>query len=123
MKKNLVKLNILAVLLLLLSAHLVLAQGLGNSPLIPSQQPGGTYGVPADNVETVLLDIINIVLAFVALVAVGFLIVGGFRYITSAGDSEITEAAKKTIYNSIIGLIVVILSYVIVVVIINQLSA
>ena len=48
------------------------------------------------------------------LVASGFLIIGGFRYITSAGNEETAEQAKKVIINAIIGVVVIILAFVIV---------
>ena len=58
--------------------------------------------------------IINLILLITGIIAVLFLIVGGFRYIISAGSTDQAESAKKTIFNSIIGLVVVLLSYTIV---------
>jgi heme/copper-type cytochrome/quinol oxidase subunit 2 len=62
---------------------------------------------------------INVFLAVVGIIAVAYLIYGGFRYMTSGGNEEAAESAKKIITNSIIGLVVIILSYIIVTVIIN----
>jgi hypothetical protein len=45
------------------------------------------------------------------------LIVGGFWYITSAGNEEQAEKGKTAITNAIIGVIVVLLSYAVVTVI------
>lgn len=70
-----------------------------------------------------IMKIINIALAVAGLIAVLFLIIGGFRYITSAGNEESAEQAKKIITNSIIGIVVIILSFVIVRVISNALSS
>ena len=66
--------------------------------------------------------IIQILLGIVGLLAVLFIIIGGFQYVTSAGNDEQAEAGKKTLTNAIIGLAIVILSYVIVVVVINALN-
>lgn len=86
---------------------------------IPSA--GGT-GLPNDtSVSGFILKIINIALAVAGLIAVLFLIIGGFRYITSAGNEETAESAKKIITNAIIGIVVIILSFVIVRVISNAL--
>jgi len=86
---------------------------------VPSS--GGT-GLPNDtSVSGFILKIINIALAVTGLVAVLFLIIGGFRYITSAGNEETAEQAKKIIINAIIGIVVIILSFVIVRVISNAL--
>jgi len=69
-----------------------------------------------------LFAIQKILLPLVGLVSVAFIIIGGFQYITSGGNEEQAEAGKKTLTNAIIGLVVVILSYIIVVVIINALN-
>ena len=61
------------------------------------------------------------ILAVVGILAVGYLIFGGFRYITSGGNEESAEQAKKIITNSIIGLVIIILSFVIIIVISNAL--
>jgi hypothetical protein len=82
---------------------------------------GGT-GLPNDtSVSGLILRVINIALAVAGLVAVLFLIIGGFRYITSAGNEETAEQAKKIIINAIIGVVVIILAFVIVRVISNAL--
>lgn len=48
--------------------------------------------------------IIEILLRVAALVAVGFVIYGGARYITSQGESDGTTKARDTIVNALIGL-------------------
>lgn len=40
-----------------------------------------------------------------------FLIAGGFRYLTSAGDPKKTESAKGTITTAIVGFVLVIVAY------------
>lgn len=57
--------------------------------------------------------IINWVLAAAFLGAVGMLIIGGFRYVTSAGNSGLADSAKETITNAIIGLVFILLAFVI----------
>lgn len=52
-------------------------------------------------------DIINWATGFSALVAVIFLIIAGYTYITAAGDVEKIEKAGKTITAAIIGLVIV----------------
>ncbi len=70
----------------------------------------------------VIIAIINIALWIVGLLAVLFVIVGGFRYITAHGNEEQAEAAKKTLLHAIIGIVIVMLSFVIVRVIVNALA-
>jgi cytochrome bd-type quinol oxidase subunit 2 len=90
-----------------------------NFGLTPPTKPTGLPGNSGDRFTSVLGTYINVFLGIVGIVAVGYLIYGGFRYITSAGNEETAESAKKTIQNSIIGLVIIILSYVIVTVIFN----
>lgn len=80
-------------------------------------------GLPNDtSLSGFIMKIINIALTIAGLIAVLFLIIGGFRYITSAGNEETAEQAKKIITNAIIGIVVIILSFVIVRVISNALA-
>lgn len=44
-------------------------------------------------------------------IALGFLIYGGIKWITSGGDKAAVEAARNTIVAAIIGLVIVFLSY------------
>jgi heme/copper-type cytochrome/quinol oxidase subunit 2 len=105
-------------------ASLVLTLAIVAVPLVAGAQfttpnPAGT-GLPGDsNIQNFIIRIINILLAIAGLVAVLFLIIGGFRYITAAGNEEASGSAKKIITNAIIGIVVIILSFVIVRVISN----
>jgi|SRR3989344_2005165 len=88
---------------------------------MPDATQGGT-GLPNDaRLSQFIINIINIALTIAGLVAVLFLIIGGFRYITSAGNEEVAGNAKKIITNAIIGIIIIILSFVIIRVISNAL--
>ena len=106
-----------------LSIVLVFAFMLAPVALAQFTVPGsGNTGLPNDTSLTgFIMKIINIALAVAGLIAVLFLIIGGFRYITSAGNEETAEQAKKIITNAIIGIVVIILSFVIVRVISNAL--
>jgi len=58
--------------------------------------------------------VINILILVVGSISVLFLIIGGFRYVTAAGNEENAEGAKKTMLHAIIGLVVVIMSFAII---------
>lgn len=95
-------------------------------PLLAAAQftvpDSGSSGLPNQaKFSEIMITIINILLAVAGLIAVIFLIVGGFRYITAGGNEEASEAAKKTITNAIIGIVIIILAFVIVRVISNAL--
>jgi hypothetical protein len=76
---------------------------------------GGTTKV--DNIITTAINIFSLV---VGIVAVIMIIVGGFRYITSGGDSGNVSSAKNTIIYAIIGLVVVALAQFVVQFVLNK---
>jgi len=51
------------------------------------------------------------VLAIAGMIAVLFLIYGGFLYLTAGGDAERVTKAKTTIINAVIGIIVIALAF------------
>lgn len=61
----------------------------------------------AGRVNTIIKTIIDIFSLVVAVAAVIMIMVGGFRYITSNGDSGSITGAKNTILYAIIGLVIV----------------
>jgi len=66
------------------------------------------------NLPEAIRQIVNGLLALVAIITAIFALIGGVRYITSQGDEDAVEAAKNTIIYAIIGLIVIALVAVIV---------
>jgi hypothetical protein len=62
----------------------------------------------------IVLNIIEIALRLVAWLSAGFIIYGGFRYLTSSGTPDRTAAAKKTIQNAVVGLIISFMSVLVV---------
>ncbi|MDB5175782.1 MAG: rane protein [Candidatus Saccharibacteria bacterium] len=51
--------------------------------------------------------VVNIFSVIVGIIAVIFIIYGGFKYITSGGDSNNVSGAKNTLIYAIVGLIIV----------------
>ena len=60
-----------------------------------------------------LLRLLTGFLSVAGLIAMFLIIIGGFRYVTSAGNEEQAENGKKTLQWAIIGLVVALLAYVI----------
>lgn len=61
-------------------------------------------------IQGIVTAVVNIFSVVVGLVAVIMIIVGGFKYITSGGDSGNITSAKNTIVYAVIGLVVVALA-------------
>jgi hypothetical protein len=66
------------------------------------------------NIGQVAATAVNFLLMLAGALAVIFLIVGGIRYIISAGSPDRIEKAKHTVLYAVIGIVVILLSYVIV---------
>lgn len=59
-------------------------------------------------------NIINTLIFVIGAVAVIMIVIGGFRYVISGGDSGQINSAKNTILYAVIGLVVALMSYAIV---------
>lgn len=122
MKQMLKKLNWLNV------AQIVVMFGL---MIMPFALPSITHGAlidsfanncPADtgvrctegSIASIFRLIINWALAIAFIAAVIVLIYGGFLYITSAGNADNATKGKTAIQNALIGIVVIVLSYIIV---------
>lgn len=72
------------------------------------------------DLSTVAKKIINILSIIVGIIAVVMIIYGGFKYITSGGDTGNVSAAKNTLIFAIVGLIIVALAQFIVHFVLNS---
>lgn len=72
------------------------------------------YAQSADvsRIENFIRSIIQILVTLAGITATGFFVWGGFRYITSSGNPEQLEGAKKTILYSAFGLAIAIGAFV-----------
>lgn len=71
-------------------------------------------GLCAVTVDTVVKQGINLVLFVGFIAALAFLIIGGIRWIISGGDKENTAKAKGTVTAALIGLSVILASWILV---------
>lgn len=63
-----------------------------------------------NDIWVVVSNVIEILLQLVGYVAVAFIIYGGFKYLTSQGESSALVSAKNTITQAIVGLVISIVS-------------
>ncbi len=71
-------------------------------------------GTAESKIDEMVLQVINVILYVAGTVAGVMIIVGGIRYIISAGDEDMMTGAKKTITWAAFGLLMTILSWAIV---------
>lgn len=74
---------------------------------VSGNQCNSTSGSEINNL---VADIVNILSWVVGIAAVIMLIVGGLKYVMSAGDSNATKSAKDTILYAIVGLVIAVLA-------------
>ena len=96
----------------------VFAEGIAPEGEKAIQNPLGT-----NDLQYVVTQVFNLAFGLAGLIALVYLIVGGYQYITSSGNPDAAEAAKGTIVNSIIGLIIVLTSFLLVNFALKQIGA
>jgi hypothetical protein len=68
-------------------------------------------GLPEVTVSAGVPTLLNVVFLGAGILAVVFIIIGGFKYTISGGDASGIKSAKETITYAIIGLIVTLLAF------------
>ncbi len=99
-----------------LSGGATLSVGNGNTC------PTGNNNAGTDKVNNIITTIVNIFSAIVGIVSVIMIIYGGFKYISSGGDSSKVTEAKNTIVYAVIGLVVVAMAQFIVQFVLNKVT-
>ena len=106
-------------------ARLALVAGTVSAALLPfaaHAQTATTFsiesldvGLGTADLKTTVVNIIRWVLGFMTLLAVVFIIYGGFMWLTAGGSEDRVEKAKQIITAAVIGLIVILLAWAIVI--------
>lgn len=114
--------------LLLFLMPLLVVIGLGLATLAWAQnidvgvnEVGNVISLSATDPRIIIARIINIILLFLGVIAVGLIIYAGFIWMTSAGNDEKVEEAKKILKNAVIGLVIILSSWGIATFILNRL--
>lgn len=76
---------------------------------------GGSIGLGNADLKQTVINILNLALGLLALVAVVMIIIGGFTWLTAGGNEEKVDKAKKIISAAVIGLIIVLLAWAVVI--------
>jgi len=84
---------------------------------------GDTSNSGTTTLQNIVTTILNVFSIVVGIVAVVMIVVGGFKYITSGGDSGKITSAKNTIVYAVIGLVVVALAQFIVKFVLNRVTS
>jgi len=68
-------------------------------------------GLGTEDVRTTISKVINAFMGLLGIVAVVIILLGGFKWMTAAGNEEKVSDAKKLILSGIIGLIIIMSAY------------
>lgn len=122
-KKLLTKMNLTVSALLLIAGFVAAPVAVGAQSNIQENVCTGITNTGADSCEDdggdaslagLAKKIINIFSILVGSVSVIMIIIGGFRYVISGGDSNGVSGAKNTIMYAVIGLVIVLFAQIIV---------
>lgn len=72
--------------------------------------------------RVVAMNIIRVLLTFLGIIAISIVLYGGWLWMSSNGDSQKIDKAKKTLISAIIGLIIILSSFAIVSFVLNQMT-
>ncbi|OGM01823.1 hypothetical protein A2115_03835 [Candidatus Woesebacteria bacterium GWA1_41_8] len=79
--------------------------------------PSGNAPAQLSDFEAVFGNLLYYVLAFAGVVIFIMFLMGGFKWLTSAGNPKNVESARNTLTYAVVGLLVIVLSYIILVII------
>jgi hypothetical protein len=114
MKKTALVLSALLMLALFLVPHRTFAAACANNSNRIVPVPGTLPQVGCGNDNQVLEKALKIAFGTLATISLLFIVIGGFRYTISGGDSNAIATAKKTIIYAVLGLVLGISVFVIV---------
>ncbi len=86
----------------------VLAQNIIGTKISP---PTGGYGGAETGVVALLSNILRLVFVAAGIFALINFIIAGFQYMTAGGDSKAMGAAWSRIWQSLLGLVIIVLSF------------
>ncbi len=83
---------------------------------------GGCGDTGGEQINSTLETVINIMSVIVGIISVIMIIIAGFKYVTSNGDSGSVSGAKDTIIYAIVGLVIVAIAQFIVQFVLGQIT-
>ena len=81
----------------------------------------GNFGLNAadDDVRQQAVEIIRYLMTFLGIIATVIILLGGFKWLTAAGNEDRIADAKKTIIAGVIGLVIILAAFAIVTFVVN----
>ncbi|USN53265.1 MAG: Ig-like domain-containing protein [Candidatus Nomurabacteria bacterium] len=109
-------------ILLALSVAFHPAPAAAQSTAFTIENIGSSIGLGTADLKDVIINIIRWALGIMALVAVVFVIYGGYIWMTAGGNADKVDKAKQIIISAAVGLVIILISWAIVTFVINTVS-
>jgi cytochrome bd-type quinol oxidase subunit 2 len=119
--KKIIPLSILSILFVFSAVQAAGLSNAFNKDMLGAAS-GNQYNSETD-LNKIIGTSIQAILALLGIIFIVLIVYGGITWMTAEGEESKIEKAKKTIQNSIIGLIIVVSAYAISYFVINALSA
>jgi len=121
--KHLISLAIISLLVLPVFALPAMAQDVNTTFGLNSVNTGLNGTLSTSDPREVIGRVINVALGFLGVIAVGIILLGGFKWMTAGGNEEKTAEARKLLGAGVIGLIIILASWGIATFVINSLNS
>ncbi|MBI4778995.1 hypothetical protein HY797_00905, partial [Candidatus Falkowbacteria bacterium] len=109
---------LMALLTIFLLSNFVLAA----APDVGLNYAAGTGLNGTQDIRITIAKIIRVIIGFLGIIAVGLIMYAGWLWMTSEGNEEKIEKAKKTLINAVIGLIIILSAFAIASFVLNKLT-
>ncbi|MCX6785267.1 MAG: hypothetical protein NTZ18_00240 [Candidatus Komeilibacteria bacterium] len=120
MKKYLTRTNLLSFALF---ALLAIPAGLAHGAASLGLELAASTGLGTRDLKETIIQVLNVILGFLGIIAVIIILLGGFKWMTAGGGDDKIGEAKKLISGGIIGLVVVLAAYAIAIYVVNTISS
>jgi formate hydrogenlyase subunit 3/multisubunit Na+/H+ antiporter MnhD subunit len=83
------------------------------------QNYAGNTNLGNNDPRDIMVSILNLAMTFLAIIAVIVILIGGFKWMTAAGNEDKVEEAKKLIAAGVIGLVITLSAFMLVTWVVN----
>ncbi|MCX6785266.1 MAG: hypothetical protein NTZ18_00235 [Candidatus Komeilibacteria bacterium] len=120
MKKYLTRTNLLSFALF---ALLAIPAGLAHGAVSLGLEAAASTGLGTRDLKDTIVQVLNVILGFLGIIAVIIILLGGFKWMTAGGGDDKIAEAKKLISAGIVGLVVILAAYAIAIYVVNTISS
>jgi len=96
---------------LLLAPHFAIAASTPANITQGVTDIGNNLDLGKEDLKNSVAGVINIALGLLGLIAVVLVVVGGFMWMTAAGNEEKIEKAKQLLFSALVGLVIIVAAW------------